>query len=153
MSRSTALILVTLVGLSGLIPRAASPPSVLADDKKDGEREKEAAALQGAWKCIRWEENGKLEERSPTWTIKEDKAVSEGKGLTTYQGKVELLDPTKNPVRIDINWEGLGTDRCIYVRAGEYLIMCGNRDKTPPTEFKSGTENGGQFLYIWKVEK
>jgi uncharacterized protein (TIGR03067 family) len=154
MRRFAPLILVALAVLLAWASWGSSPPTVLAQDKEaDGAREKERAALQGAWKCLRWEEDGKLEERRPTWTLKGEDAVSEGKDLTTFNGKVELLDPTKTPARIDIKWSDLGTDRCIYVRAGDYMILCGNRDKPAPTEFKSGTEKGGQFLYVWKIER
>jgi hypothetical protein len=52
---------------------------------------------------------------------------------------------------------GTHTDSAIFIRAGDYMIMCGNRPsqdgKKRPSEFKSGTENGGAYLIVWRIER
>jgi len=40
--------------------------------------------------------------------------------------------------------------RSIFTQAGEYLILCGNRDKDRPSEFAGGTDKGGEFLIVLK---
>jgi hypothetical protein len=89
----------------------------------------------------------------PLWRLEGETAFSSGAGQPEREGVVGLLDARAKPARIDITWKGYGTLRCIYARAGEYLILCGNKDEPAPTEFKEGTVDGGLFLAAWKIGK
>jgi uncharacterized protein (TIGR03067 family) len=117
--------------------------------------EKELAALQGTWVPLYYEEGGK---RVPgTYScqhiIRGDRVTVQVNGQTKAEGKV-VLDPTQNPKHLNLQFTSGGTDLLIYVRAGDYLIYCGNRGgKTRPSEFASGTAKGGEYLLVWKVER
>ena len=129
-----------------------SRPVVLAQEKA---LEKERAALQGTWVALRYEERGKLivDGARRTFIIKDDNVTFQHDGKTIHKGTL-VLDPTKNPKHLDIRYSSGQTDLTIYVRAGDYIIHCGNRDgKTRPVEFLSGAEKGGAYLTVWKIER
>ena len=136
-----------------LVPTQGSPPGAQAQDKV---QDKELAALQGTWVLLRQEESGKVvlddntpDDRRERLIIKGDKAAGKNGG-TIVEGKV-VLDAAKTPKHLDLRFTWGQTDVIIYVRAGNYLIQCGNRDgKTRPAEFVSGTKKGGEFLTVWK---
>jgi len=117
--------------------------------------EKELEALQGTWKLMTHEENGKLRNLKPTqlYTFEKDNMTITVGGGVTSQGSIEL-DPTTSPKRLDFTrtWDHIDATRIdltIYVRVGDYIIKCGHRDgKTRPTEFATGTKNGGAFLIV-----
>jgi uncharacterized protein (TIGR03067 family) len=125
--------------------------------EQEKEREREIAALQGTWKMLRWEENGKvmsIDGLGLHWHVKGSKMLAEEKGKFIDEGKLEYLDPMRTPAPLDIHWAGRATDAQIYVRAGDYLILCGNRGGGPrPTQFKSGVPGGGSFLVVFKIER
>lgn len=139
-----------------LVPTQGSPAGALAHDKV---HEKELAALQGTWVLLRHEESGKVVVDDNTPDNKRERLIINGNkvvcknGETIVEGKV-VLDATKNPKHLDLQYTPKHSDVTIYVRAGNYLILCGNRDgKTRPTEFVSGAEKGGEALTVWKREK
>ena len=76
-------------------------------------------------------------------------------GETIAEGKL-TLDSTANPKRLDFVFPPGQTGQkhsIIYVRVGDHIIYCGNRDrKTRPSEFSTGTANGGDYLIAWKIE-
>jgi uncharacterized protein (TIGR03067 family) len=117
-------------------------------------QEQEFAALQGTWVPLHYEERG--EKGNAEFTrhiIKGDKVTVQVKGATVAEGKV-VLDPTKNPKHLDFQLTSGQTHMIIYVRAGDHIIYCGNRDGTTrPAEFTSGTANGGEYLMAWKIER
>jgi uncharacterized protein (TIGR03067 family) len=139
-----------------LVPTQGSPPDAQVQDRV---QEKELAALQGNWVLLRHEESGKVvvddntpDDRRERLTIKGDRVVCKNGG-TIMEGKV-VLDATKNPKHLDLQFAAGHADVIIYVRAGNFLIFCGNRaGKARPTEFASGTEKGGEALTVWKMEK
>ena len=117
-------------------------------------QEKELAALQGTWVPLHYEERGEKGQAEFTrHIIKGDKVTVQVNGETVAEGKV-VLDPTNNPKHLDLQLTSGQTHLIIYVRAGEHIIYCGNRDgKTRPSEFASGTANGGEYLMAWKIER
>jgi uncharacterized protein (TIGR03067 family) len=129
-----------------------SPPGLRAQEKGE---EKELAALQGTWVPLRYEEGGKLvvDDMKRRLIVNADKVTYQENGVTVLEGKV-VLDSTKTPKHLDQQYTSGQTDLTIYVRAGDYIIQCGNRDgKTRPVEFLSGAEKGGQYLTVWKIER
>jgi uncharacterized protein (TIGR03067 family) len=150
-------MLVVACALAALLgPTQGSPPGAQAQDKV---QDKELAALQGTWVLLRQEESGKVvlddntpDDRRERLIIKGDKVVCNNGG-TILEGKV-VLDATKNPKQLDLQFTQGHADVTIYVRAGNYLILCGNRGgNTRPTEFVSGAEKGGEVLTVWKMTK
>jgi uncharacterized protein (TIGR03067 family) len=121
----------------------------------DKTEEGELAAIQGTWFPRQYEEAGKRV-RGPfdfKQFIKGDKVTFQVNGETKADGTV-VLDPTKNPKQMDFQFSSGQTDLIIYVRVGDYITYCGNRDgKTRPTEFVSGTAKGGEYLMVWKIAK
>jgi uncharacterized protein (TIGR03067 family) len=128
------------------------PPTVRAEERAD---ERELEALQGCWVAIHCVEGGKLVEDDTKRRLIIDghRCIYEENGNELAKGKV-LLRATKDPKHLDFEWSSGQTDVTIYVRAGDYIIQCGNRDgKTRPVEFRSGVEGGGAFLTIWKIKR
>jgi uncharacterized protein (TIGR03067 family) len=118
-------------------------------------QDRELAALQGTWVPLQNEEGGNKAQGEFNFKqfIKGDKVTFQVNGETKAEGKV-VLDPTKNPKHLDFQFTSGQTDLIIYVRAGDYVIYCGNRDgKTRPSEFASGTAKGGDYLQVWKIER
>src|SRR5262245_11891632 len=151
-------MLIAACALAALLaPTQGSPPGALAQDKV---QEKELAALQGTWVLLRHEEGGKVivddntpDDKRQHLIIKGDKVTCKN-GETIVEGKV-VLNATKTPKHLDLQYTPRHADVTIYVRAGNYLILCGNRGagNTRPTEFVSGAEKGGEALTVWKMEK
>lgn len=116
---------------------------------------KELAALQGTWKPLQLEEEGKqvAGELSTRHIVKGDTITVQVDDKTHAKGKVSL-DPHKTPPQLDLRLENGETHLLIYVRAGDHIICCGNRDgQIRPTEFSTGTPRGGEYLMTWKIEK
>ncbi len=115
----------------------------------------ELAALQGVWLPLRYEENGKEFSPQCKHFIKGNKVTVQVDGEKIAEGDL-VLDATKNPKRLDFVFPPGQTGQkhsIIYVRVGDHIIYCGNRDrKTRPTEFSTGTANGGDYLIAWKIE-
>jgi uncharacterized protein (TIGR03067 family) len=138
-----------------------APPD-LADEKLQDQAQergtpqsKELAALQGTWVPLPYEEGGKPARSDLNFRqiIKGDKVIFQVNGETKAEGKV-VLDPTQNPRHLDFQFTSGQTDLIIYVRVGDHVIYCGNRDgKTRPTEFASGTPKDGEYLMAWKIER
>src|SRR5262249_15159339 len=57
----------------------------------------------------------------------QDKVTYKQNGITHLEGKVDL-DPTTSVKQLDQYFTSGRTDLTIYVRAGDYLIQCGNVD-------------------------
>jgi uncharacterized protein (TIGR03067 family) len=147
MYRTLVLAVVALVCFAV----APALPEALAQDGARAERE-ELAALKGTWKCMRLEEGGKLVDRKGTYTV-------DGHELTTdwdgSRGEARFhINASSEPKHLDIVFAQDRKDLTIYVRAGAYLIQCGNRDGKPrPTRFATGVEGGGEYLIVWKIER
>jgi uncharacterized protein (TIGR03067 family) len=130
----------------------------LAREKAEADAEtldEELATLQGTWVPLQYEEGGKkAPSEIPTrHIIKGNKVTVQVNGQTISTGTV-VLDPTQNPKHMDFQFPSGQTHSIIYVRAGNHVIYCGNRDVTRPTEFASGTaKGGGEYLIAWKIER
>jgi len=129
----------------------------LAREKAEADAEtldEELAALQGTWVPLRYEEGGKMAqgEISTRHIIQGDKVTVQVNGQTVSTGTV-VLDPTQNPKHLNFQFPSGQTHSMIYVRVGDHVIYCGNRDVTWPTEFASGTPKGGEYLIAWKIER
>src|SRR5437016_5937613 len=115
---------------------AVSWPSahpVAAQEKIDKAEavKQELAALQGTWKLVAHEENGK---DVPTddggirlYIIDKDKMTFKKKDDVLAEGTLEL-DPTRSPKHMDYRLTSGQTDLIIFLRVGDYLIKCGRRD-------------------------
>jgi uncharacterized protein (TIGR03067 family) len=146
---AAGLGLFTLWG-SGL-PGAAAREK---DDKAETQK-KELAALQGTWKLIHHEEDGKEVpyEDAQLYTIEEQKITVKKKDEVIVEGDLKL-DASTSPMQLDFQFTSGQTDLTIYVRAGGYLIQCGHRDgKTRPKEFATGTGEGGAYVIVLKRQK
>lgn len=112
---------------------------------------KELAAIQGTWRLLRWEESGKAipVAKEPGWIVKGTK-VRNG----DIEGTLELVDVTRTPAQLNVQFPGRKLDEFIYVRAGDYLIMCGQRGGPRPSEFKTAPhEQGINQLFVWKIDR
>ena len=136
-------------------PWPATGPVASGQEKVDkGQAAKdELAALQGTWRLLRWEEDGKLypvDKESP-WVVKGAKLKN-----ADLEGTLEVVDATTTPAKLNIQVPERKLDEFIYVRAGDYLIMCGRRGGPRPSEFKTAPNDGSlginQFL-VWKIER
>jgi uncharacterized protein (TIGR03067 family) len=138
---------------------------LIAADAKDDAVQKDKAGLQGTWKMVSVEQEGR---KFP------DKFL-EGKGLIFQGDKVTLtgeadrkgtyaIDPTQKPATLDLTLPDLeqdpkdeGTDktrRWIYQLDGDNLKICGYESpgKDRPKEFV--TKKGDQILLmVFKREK
>jgi uncharacterized protein (TIGR03067 family) len=152
-------LLTTVCALGALMvpaPGWIAKPEVLGQEKNP--HVEELAALQGTWKVLRFEEGGKRLDDGikRTWVIDGHKITLMDNGKAILERKMKI-DPTRNPKHLDMHAGEEHTDSAIYVRAGDYMIMCANRPcvdgKKRPTEFASGTEQGGVYLIVWKIER
>ncbi len=113
---------------------------------------KELAAIQGTWRILRWEEDGKnipIARDDPGWSVKGTK-VKNG----DLEGTLEQIDVSKTPAQLNIQFPKRKRDEFIYVRAGEYLIMCGQRGGPRPSEFKTASRPQGiNQLFVWKIDR
>jgi uncharacterized protein (TIGR03067 family) len=140
-----------------MAPWAFPPPAVQAREPRE---EEELKALQGTWKCFRWEQDGKLMPEHATKSLKTFVRVKghemecQAEGFPLLEGTFEL-DATKNPRHIIFHCKKRGeTYHLIYHRDGREIIVCYGAPNGPcPKELKSGTPDGGPSLYVWKIER
>jgi uncharacterized protein (TIGR03067 family) len=116
---------------------------------------KEIAELQGTWKLQAHEEQGIVVPPDDTQlvTITGDKISWKRKGEVIEEGTIEL-DATRSPKHLNYQFNSGRSDPTIYIRVGDYFVQCGRRNgKTRPSEFATGTANGGEYLIVLKREK
>jgi uncharacterized protein (TIGR03067 family) len=133
---------------------------VAADKPKEDAAAAERKKLEGTWKVVRSEEDGK---KSSAQAIKDLKLVFKGnkvsirKGGKTSRSYSFTLDPTKKPRQINVTAldgkakgkTGLG----IYELEGDTLKICtDNRAKKRPTDFNT-SEQMRVSLFVLKREK
>lgn len=119
----------------------------------ESQEHEELAAIQGTWVPLEYEERGQSVQSGLRHIIKGDKLTVQINGETAAEAKV-VLDVTKHPKQMDIQFTSGQTDLIIYSRIGRHMIYSGNRDgKTRPAEFASGTPKGGEYLLAWKIER
>jgi len=130
-----------------------------SDAPKEDPVKKDLKGLEGTWRALSGEENGK---KVPDKEVKQMRLVFEGKKFTAYFGPVVLmqgtvkLDPAKKPRAMDlVSTAGRLTGQtapCIYELDGDGLKVClGEPDGKRPTEFKA--DRIGQHLILYKRHK
>jgi uncharacterized protein (TIGR03067 family) len=134
----------------------------------------ELAALQGTWKCLRWEQEGVLMSRSEaakvSIVIARDKYRSTTDGVSFEEGRL-VIDPARTPCHLDAYYgggdqgptdphlagrHGENLRRSIYVRAGEYLTLCvgpSGEDGARPTDFVTAPGKSSVSLYVFEIRK
>ena len=140
---------------SGAAVLAVASQSLGQDKQVDAERVKaEFAALQGTWRCLRWEQEGTVmpeeSRRTVSVVVKDETYKSTVDGVNFKEGKL-TLDPSGTPSQVDAPFDG-GVNRAVYVRSGDYLILCVGGERRP-TEFVCGGEKGGDSLYVFRIER
>lgn len=152
----TVGLAVVFVSLAYAWPAAFSLVTAEEKDDKAEAAKKELEALQGTWKLMTHEEEGKIVAYGDDvhlYTIEKDKMTVKRKGEVIAEGSIDL-DPKKSPRHLDVRLTSGQTDLTIYIRVGDYLIQCGSRDgKTRPSDFATGTAKGGAYLLVLKREK
>jgi uncharacterized protein (TIGR03067 family) len=153
---------VILVWLGVANPWSPTPATASAQEKIDKAEavKKELAALQGTWRFVSLEDKGKdktVKDDGRVWVIDKDqmsfKLDKNDKNAVSW-GTLEI-DPTKRLKCLDYRMTTRDqTDLMIYIRAGDYLIVCySSGGKTRASEFASGTPDGGDYLLVLKREK
>ena len=140
-----------------VVPRPSARPVASAQEKIDKAEavKKELAALKGTWKLITHVEGGRVVDYDTPqlYTFADDKLTVKRGDQVIAEGPIDL-DPTKAPKHLDFRLTSGQTDLTIYIREGDHLIQCGCRDgKTRPSDFATGTANGGEYLIVLKREK
>ena len=144
----------------GIVPRDEERGTLIGqkphERKSEKDRaeaaDKELATLQGTWKLQTHEEQGTVlaPDDSQVVTIADDKITWRRTGAVIEEGRIEL-EATRSPKHLNYQFNSGRNDQTIYIRVGDYLIQCGRRDrKTRPSEFATGTANGGEYLIILK---
>jgi uncharacterized protein (TIGR03067 family) len=141
--------------VSGVAVLAVAAPSAGQDKEADAERVKaEFAALQGTWRCLRWEQEGMVmpEEarRTVSVVVKGETYKSTVDGVNFKQGTL-TLNPSATPSQADAPFDG-GLNRSIYVRSGDYMILCVGGERRP-AGFVCGGQEGGDSLYVFRIER
>ena len=149
--------LLVLVGLLNLPPWSICAPRALADDnKKDGEQDKDLAALQGTWKVEVHDIRGKPASKTflaqeHQWIFAKDGITMKDKDGVGREGKFQL-DPKKDSKTLDIMLEpgsapGPGATvaekevtKCIYLLDGDTLKVCYGLSDARPSAFESKAE-------------
>ncbi len=151
MRRFLAVLVCAFVGACVLGGGPLAPPA--RGQEREKERKKELAALQGTWKCVRFELNGKVLDQKGTYVVDGHKMTWEWNNGPS--GKCTIaIDPSRGPAHLDIRNPSRGTDLSIYARAGDYLIQCGNYNgRARPTRFATGVPGGGEYLVVWKITR
>ena len=156
MRRSEGFVLATVVGLLCLMLWAISAPGALASDKKDGEQDKDGAALQGAWKVEAHDIRGQPASKrflaqEHRWIFAKDGITMNDKNGVGRKGTFRL-DAKKDPKTLDITLEpGLPPGprakvpekevlKCIYSLDGDTLKVCYGLSDARPSGFESKAE-------------
>ena len=139
------------------VPGSAANPPASAPERKDkaAVAQKELAALEGTWRVVTHEENGReysYGDNFQLYVIEKDTFTVRKREGVLAEGTIEL-DATRSPKQLDFRLTTGQTDVIIDIRVGDYWIQCGNRDgKTRPTQFATGTPDGGAYLLVLKRE-
>src|SRR5262245_38366925 len=130
------------------------------DDAKDKAIKADLEKLQGVYKMVSLEVDGKSvpedKLKSSTLTIKGDKYIIKVNDQT-YETQM-TLDPEKKPKSIDMKFlDGANKDKSalgIYKIDGDTFTMCRglNPGQTRPQDFGTWPDTN-TFLVVWKKEK
>ena len=142
-----------LAGLTALL-------LLTGDDAKDKAIKADLEKLQGAYKMVSLEVDGKSvpedKLKSSTLTIKGDKYIIKVKDQT-YETQM-TLDPEKKPKTIDMKFlDGVNKDKTavgIYKFDDETFTLCRglNPGQTRPQDFGTWPDTK-TFMVVWKKEK
>jgi uncharacterized protein (TIGR03067 family) len=150
------VILVVVCSVASLWAMPLSVRDVGEKVDKAEAAKKELDDLQGSWKLICHEEDGKVVDYGGDTQIykyeKGNLTVKRNENLVA-EGTIEL-DATRSPKQMDYRINNGQIDPIIYFRVGEFMIQCDHRDgKTRPTEFATNTPNGGAYLIVLQRQK
>jgi RNA polymerase sigma factor (sigma-70 family) len=142
-------VVVTGAGLAAVVPKALGA----ADDAAKAKAE--LKKFQGTWVEVYVEKAGQKQEPVGDHQVKFDGETFSvaDRGDVREKGTIKL-NPSKNPMEIDIRVEGRNNEEKIvlgiYTWDGENLKLCGGEPGggTRPTEFKTTPEGG--FLLVVK---
>lgn len=106
------------------------------------------AKLQGTWNVVYYEEKGAVEDPgTKQFVIKDNRLEFRSNGQTKVETTIEVSGST-----VDQKFSSGDVYRSLFLRAGDYWIICGNRKGDRPTEFSCGTAMGGEFFIVLKHE-
>jgi uncharacterized protein (TIGR03067 family) len=140
--------------LLGMLAWAALPAG--------GQDDKKLAELDGTWKIIKMEIQGRsLLEKDERWrlVIKNGKVTSEGrKGPREAVDLSKFLDPSRTPKRITYPYEGQITFYGIYEVKGGELRVCGDgvdtaEEKNPEARRPRKFDSKEGLLLVFEREK
>jgi uncharacterized protein (TIGR03067 family) len=124
---AAVLAIAVVAGAGGLVyyGLAVEPPA--KDDKKAEKPKEDKDAIQGTWKVVKVEEDGKDASdtddgkrfKSKPWAITGDKFVVKGLLEMTYK-----LDPAAKPKAINLDNGGGKAFDCVYSLDGDTLQIC-----------------------------
>ncbi len=150
---------IAFVSVAALLCACAALLPVAAEDKDDAAK-KDLEKMQGTWKFISVEQDGKPAPKGDepqTITFQGDKfAVKVGDKVV--QAGTQKLDPGKKPKTVDATvteGEGKGTTMLgIYELNGDTIKACFDmQGKKRPTEFKTSPGSGHFLAVIKRAEK
>jgi uncharacterized protein (TIGR03067 family) len=132
---------------------------IAAEPPKPDAVKKDMDEIQGTWKLVALEADGK---QAPAEIVAALKLVFKGNTLTFKPGEPGFtnykfkLDPTTKPARLDMTHAD-GTEKGdtapgIYLLEGNHLKICIGRAGNRPTAFAT-TAKSGQGLYTLEREK
>jgi uncharacterized protein (TIGR03067 family) len=125
------------------------PPQSAEPEKTNA---KATADLQGTWNFAYYEEKGVVEESgTKQFVITDNRLDFRAGGETRIETTIEV-DAAQSPKHFTQKFKDGQVYRSILMQAGEYLILCGNRDNDRPVEFVGGTDKGGEFFIVFKRE-
>jgi uncharacterized protein (TIGR03067 family) len=121
----------------------------------EGEPKKELAALQGIWKVVSLEVNGKaadLSDQQPRWVIKGNKVLYAGKDLA-----VLTVDATTTPKAVDLKFvQSKKVYEGVYSVEKDTLKICVNAQadgvKERPLKFSTKDKPGWRLLVFERVK-
>ena len=139
--------MITMRGYAVLV--LAAGLSLAADDSRKGPLDMDYAKLEGTWRVVSLEIEGK---KIPEETIKDSRLIIKGKEFTmkekiaTYRGNFST-DPSKKPKTIDMKFtegpEKGNTSLGIYELDGDNLKLCLTiTAKDRPAEFAAKPRSG-----------
>jgi uncharacterized protein (TIGR03067 family) len=130
------------------------------DDKTARE---ELKLLQGVWKPVAAEQNGKeLDPKEDDWTLQfdGDKVTQLRKGDIHVEGKVEVATPSNTSKRAywkHTNPREINNSVLYFFIGPDTLVTCWNgsdENIAPwPTGFATGAAGTGVYLVVWKRQK
>ncbi|HYV39244.1 MAG TPA: TIGR03067 domain-containing protein [Gemmataceae bacterium] len=144
-------LVVALVCASIVLPPAAA-------QKKGEAAARDQDAIQGTWKFVSVEMDGKKEDPKEQIIIFQGDKFTVKIGDMVLQAGTQKLDPGKKPATVDAivtEGEGKGTTMLgIYEIQGDTLKSCFDmQGKKRPTEFKTAPDSGTFLAVLKRAEK